>query len=227
MADRDGSTLRMGSPTGESLLEAQTRAVAACEDIAARKGTVVAVTHADIIKAVVSHYLGQPLDLFQRIGVAPTSVTVLDLVQGWPPHGPGGKHDWRPPVSRLDLGRHNGSPQVPSGALGNVASSSRSTRGENVIATSWRRGRWWRSSNAVSNSWQRTACPDREAVEMVHSGGSRPRRATEVDFRVGDIALQLQHSELVSGMLDPVEEGGEGVSFVVAPEHLQAMAMPP
>jgi probable phosphoglycerate mutase len=76
---------RMRFPEGESLLEAQTRAVSACEDIAARKGTVVAVTHADIIKAVVSHYLGQPLDLFQRIGVAPTSVTVLELSKGGVP----------------------------------------------------------------------------------------------------------------------------------------------
>ena len=73
---------RMRFPGGESLLEAQIRAVAACEEIAARKGTVVAVTHADIIKAVVSHYLGQPLDLFQRIAVAPSSVTVLELSAG-------------------------------------------------------------------------------------------------------------------------------------------------
>jgi uncharacterized repeat protein (TIGR03847 family) len=66
--------------------------------------------------------------------------------------------------------------------------------------------------------------PDREAVEMVQQRGLQVEESDEVDFRVGDIALQLQQSELVSVMLDPVEEGGEGVSFVVAPEQLQAMA---
>lgn len=72
---------RMTFPSGESLLEAQRRAVAACEDIARRHPgkIVVAVTHADIIKTALSHFLGQPLDLFNRIGVSPCSVSVLDL----------------------------------------------------------------------------------------------------------------------------------------------------
>jgi uncharacterized repeat protein (TIGR03847 family) len=67
--------------------------------------------------------------------------------------------------------------------------------------------------------------PDRQAVEMVQQRGLEVEESEEVDFRVGDMALQLQHSELVSVTLDPVDEGGEGVSFVVAPEQLQAMAM--
>lgn len=77
---------RFRFPDGESPLEVQARAVAACEEVAARhrRGVVVLVSHADVIKMVVSHYLGQPLDLFQRIGVAPASVSVLDL----PPSGP-------------------------------------------------------------------------------------------------------------------------------------------
>jgi probable phosphoglycerate mutase len=78
---------RMTFPGGESLVGAQARAVAACESIAAahKKATVALVTHADIIKAVIAHYLGQPLDLFQRIGVAPASVSVVDLPDGMPP----------------------------------------------------------------------------------------------------------------------------------------------
>jgi probable phosphoglycerate mutase len=78
---------RMVFPNGEALRDAQVRAVGACEEIASRhrRQTVALVTHADVIKSVVSHYLGQPLDLFGRVGVAPASVTVIDLVAGAPP----------------------------------------------------------------------------------------------------------------------------------------------
>jgi probable phosphomutase (TIGR03848 family) len=78
---------RMVFPNGESLRGAQERAVAATEAIAAahRRKTVALVTHADVIKAVVSHYLGQPLDLFQRVGVSPASVSVIDLPGEGPP----------------------------------------------------------------------------------------------------------------------------------------------
>jgi probable phosphomutase (TIGR03848 family) len=68
-------------PNGESIRGAQLRAIDAIEGIVARhrKGTVAVVSHADVIKAVVSFYLGQPLDLFQRLVVSPGSVTVLHL----------------------------------------------------------------------------------------------------------------------------------------------------
>jgi probable phosphoglycerate mutase len=74
-------------PGGESLLEAQTRVVTACQELASlhRRQTVAAVTHADIIRVAVSHYLGQPLDLFDRITVTPASVTVVDLPAAGPP----------------------------------------------------------------------------------------------------------------------------------------------
>lgn len=72
---------RMAFPGGESLAAAQVRAVGACEDLSSmhRRRPIALVTHADIIKAVLSHYLGQALDLFQRIAIAPASVSVLDL----------------------------------------------------------------------------------------------------------------------------------------------------
>ena len=78
---------RVRFPDGESLLEARDRAVAACEEIARdhRRKTVVVVSHADVIKAVLSHYLGQAFDLFQRLVVAPASVSVLDLPAEGPP----------------------------------------------------------------------------------------------------------------------------------------------
>lgn len=78
---------RVTFPNGEALADAQRRAVRVCEELAARhrKATIALVTHADIIKSVVSHYLGQSLDHFQRVGVAPASVSVLDLPPGGPP----------------------------------------------------------------------------------------------------------------------------------------------
>lgn len=78
---------RMRFPNGEHLADAQRRALAAVERIAAahRKQTVAVVTHADVVKSVVGHVLGAPLDLFGRIGVAPASVTVLDFPAQGPP----------------------------------------------------------------------------------------------------------------------------------------------
>ena len=71
-------------PNGESIREAQLRAVGAVEGIVAKhpKAMVAVVSHADVIKALVSFYLGQPLDLFQRLHVSPASVTVLQLSAG-------------------------------------------------------------------------------------------------------------------------------------------------
>lgn len=78
---------RMRFPGGETLLEAQARAVATVEEIARghRRATVACVTHADIIKAVLSHYLGQPLDLFQRIVITPGSISEVVLEPGSTP----------------------------------------------------------------------------------------------------------------------------------------------
>ena len=39
--------------------------------------TIVAVSHADPIKACVAHALGTHLDLFQRIVISPCSVTAI------------------------------------------------------------------------------------------------------------------------------------------------------
>jgi len=66
-------------PEGESFLEVQLRAVSACNRIAAKtgRGTAAIVSHSDVIKMVLAHYLGQPLDLFQRMVVAPASVSVV------------------------------------------------------------------------------------------------------------------------------------------------------
>ena len=66
-------------PGGESFSEMQVRindAVAKLVTAHAGK-VVVAVSHADPIKAVVAYAMGTHLDLFQRIVVSPCSVTAI------------------------------------------------------------------------------------------------------------------------------------------------------
>ncbi|MET0850307.1 MAG: histidine phosphatase family protein [Candidatus Rokuibacteriota bacterium] len=66
-------------PGGESFVEMQGRITGALGRLVARhRGEVlVAVSHADPIKAAVAHALGTPLDLFQRIFIAPASVSAI------------------------------------------------------------------------------------------------------------------------------------------------------
>ena len=66
-------------PGGESFAEMATRGNAAVLGLVeAHPGeTVVAVSHADLIKAVVAAAAGVPLDLFQRLVVSPCSVSAL------------------------------------------------------------------------------------------------------------------------------------------------------
>ena len=66
-------------PGGESFVEMQARVTAALARIVERHrgATVVAVSHADPIKAVVAHALGAHLDHLQRIAIAPASVTAI------------------------------------------------------------------------------------------------------------------------------------------------------
>jgi len=66
-------------PEGESFAQMQTRALeAVAELVAAHRGkTIVAVSHADVIKAVVAAAAGTPLDLFQRLVISPCSITAL------------------------------------------------------------------------------------------------------------------------------------------------------
>lgn len=75
-------------PGGESLRAMQDRAVAAVRahdatvaDRAGGSAVWAAVTHGDVIKAVVADALGLHLDLFQRIVVDPGSVTVISFTE--------------------------------------------------------------------------------------------------------------------------------------------------
>ena len=72
---------RFRFPNGESLLEVQFRAVQALERLSGRhpQQMIVAVSHADLIKLVLAHYLGVHIDLFQRVVIAPASVSIVAL----------------------------------------------------------------------------------------------------------------------------------------------------
>jgi probable phosphoglycerate mutase len=65
-------------PGGESFTEAQSRVVTALDSIASNHQEMVAVFfHADPIKLALAHYLGMPLDNFQRLTANTGSVTIL------------------------------------------------------------------------------------------------------------------------------------------------------
>lgn len=81
---RAPSTFRF--PSGESFLEMQTRIVGALDRLRERHpgGVVIAVSHADPIKAAVAHAMGTHLDLFQRIVISPCSVSAIAYHGGGP-----------------------------------------------------------------------------------------------------------------------------------------------
>ncbi len=66
-------------PGGESFLEMQARITSAIGRLVQLHPgeTIVAVSHADPIKAAVAAAAGTPLDLFQRLSVSPCSVSVV------------------------------------------------------------------------------------------------------------------------------------------------------
>jgi probable phosphoglycerate mutase len=90
-------------PNGEGLLDMQQRVVNALEALIAahpdleaktqgdqsgadegakpkrRPQVVAVVAHADVIKAALAHYLGMPFDNFQRLNVAPASLSAITV----------------------------------------------------------------------------------------------------------------------------------------------------
>jgi probable phosphoglycerate mutase len=73
---------RFQFPNGEALREVQFRAIQALEKLSTQHqdDIIVVVSHADLIKLVLAHYLGTHIDLFQRIVISPASVSVLALM---------------------------------------------------------------------------------------------------------------------------------------------------
>lgn len=72
-------TATFGFPGGETFLELQARAVRTVSDLvkAHDGGTIVAVTHADVIKVVLAAALHIPLDAIHRLSIAPCSISAI------------------------------------------------------------------------------------------------------------------------------------------------------
>jgi probable phosphomutase (TIGR03848 family) len=91
---RHWNVFRSGSPlpNGGLMLEVQLRAILALEEIRQNHAdqVVALVSHGDVIKAAIAHYLGTPLDLFQRIDISPASLSVLAI------------YDWGARIIRLN-----------------------------------------------------------------------------------------------------------------------------
>ena len=68
-------------PGGESMAEAVARATKALEEIASEHTgqTVACVSHCDIIRGIIAHYLGLPLENMLRFDIDPASVSRLAL----------------------------------------------------------------------------------------------------------------------------------------------------
>jgi probable phosphoglycerate mutase len=78
------STFRF--PQGETLRQVQQRAADAVERLAAQHPyqTFACFSHGDVIRTLLAHYAGVPLDLFQRIQISTASVSVLAFFGGRP-----------------------------------------------------------------------------------------------------------------------------------------------
>jgi broad specificity phosphatase PhoE len=69
-------------PEGESICEAQERAVRELEAIASlvqEKDMVACFTHGDIVRLLVAHYLDMPLRAYQKLSINTASITVLAI----------------------------------------------------------------------------------------------------------------------------------------------------
>lgn len=68
-------------PEGESFVEVQARVVAELENLRTKhpKDSIGCVSHADVIKLAIAYYVGLPLDHFQRLSVAPASISLLSV----------------------------------------------------------------------------------------------------------------------------------------------------
>lgn len=69
------------APNGESMAAAQARVVAHAGDIAREQpgAHIALVSHADILRALVAHFLGLPLDNLLRFEIEPASISRLEV----------------------------------------------------------------------------------------------------------------------------------------------------
>ena len=77
-----GNPSRMHFPGGETFATARQRIVQTLETLSQQhkaKEMIACFSHSDLIKLALGYYLGQPLDLFQRIMITPASISTLQL----------------------------------------------------------------------------------------------------------------------------------------------------
>jgi broad specificity phosphatase PhoE len=67
---------------GETLAQLAARVARWLDGQAAREGTVLAITHAGVVKAALVHALGAPLSTFWRIDVSPLAISELHAHDG-------------------------------------------------------------------------------------------------------------------------------------------------
>lgn len=65
-------------PKGEPFSATRDRVVAWFDRLSATDQTVVAVTHSNVIMALLTHMLGQPLDAMWQYAMQPTAVTLIE-----------------------------------------------------------------------------------------------------------------------------------------------------
>ncbi len=68
-------------PGGEMMIEVQARVVGLLERLSGQYGeqVIALVSHADVIRCVLCHYLGMPLDFLLRLAIEPASITTLRI----------------------------------------------------------------------------------------------------------------------------------------------------
>jgi len=72
-------------PSGERIVQVQARAMTVVRGLRERHpaATVALVSHGDVIKAVLAHYLGLHLDHLERFDIAPASISIVEDTGEW------------------------------------------------------------------------------------------------------------------------------------------------
>ena len=72
-------------PNGESLLAVQQRGIRVIEWMrsAHPQGIVAVVSHGDVIRTALAHYLGMPFNEYRRLDLDNGAISVLELFEGW------------------------------------------------------------------------------------------------------------------------------------------------
>ena len=72
-------------PQGESLVAMQQRGVRVIEDVRRQQpqNVVALVSHGDVIRTVLAHYLGMPFNDYRRLNIDPGALSALELFDDW------------------------------------------------------------------------------------------------------------------------------------------------